>query len=187
MATTAAAIVNRALELIGSQVQVTGNNPTFDGTVAGNAAGVLYTPAVELVMRETNPAFARRTATLSVAPGGLIAPWTRKYTYPADCVRVRSLRPSVYNANDPRPIRAAVVFDADAALKVIVTNEVNASVVYTSNAAIESQFDSSFCEAVARKLANPLAMAVGGRPDFARELLGEAQQYESMAELIDEP
>lgn len=184
---TAADIVNRALEMIGSQVQVTGSNPTFDGTVAGNAAGVLYTPAVELVMRESNPSFARRTAALVAAAGSPITPWTQKYTYPADCMRMRALRPASYSANDPQPVRGAIAFDSVAALKVIVTNAASALAVYTSNAVVESQFDPSFCEALARKLANPLAMALQGRPDFSRELLAEAQQYESMAELIDEP
>jgi hypothetical protein len=34
---------------------------------------------------------------------------------------------------------------------------------------------------MARRLANPLAMALAGRPDFARELLQESQQYASIA------
>ncbi len=188
MPTTAASIVNRALEMTASQVQVTGANPTFDGTIAGNAAGVLYTPAVNLMLRQTNPAFARRTAALALAGGTTPQPWTVEYTYPTDCLWVRQLRPAAgsYNVLDPQPIRGAVAFDAGLALKVIVSNTANALIVYTSNSPVESQFDDAFAEAVARRLANPLAMALAGRPDFARELLEESDRYAAMAEMNDE-
>lgn len=186
--TTSADIVNRALELAGNQVTVSGSNPAFDGTPAGNAAGVLYTPALQLLLRQMDPAFARRTATLVVAGGTTPPPWTQEYTYPADCLRVRAVRPAAgsYSLNDPQPIRAAIAFDNGLAAKVIVSNTASALAVYTSTTPNENQFDPAFVETLARRLASPLAMALDGRPDFARELLEEAERYASMSELVDE-
>lgn len=181
---TAAGIVNESLELIAAQTTVSGNNPTFDGSLAGNAAGVLYTPTVQLLLRQMDPAFARRTAALASAGGGAIQPWANKWAYPADCLRLRQVRPLTYAANDPQPIRAAVIFDGSA--KVIVSTIAAAYAVYTSSAPTESIWDSAFAEAVARRLANPLAMALAGRPDFARELLEESERYAQAAELVDE-
>lgn len=186
MPVTAADVVNRALELTARNVQVSGVNPTFDGTPAGNAAGVLYTPAVNLVMRQLDPAFARRTLALTPAAGTIPAPWTNEYTYPADCLRLRGLRPASADVNDPKPIRAQIAFDSGLALKVIVCKIATASAMYTSSAPLETQWDWAFAEAVAKRLANPLAMALAGRPDFARELLEEAERAAAAADLIDE-
>ena len=187
MAVTAADIVNRALELTARNVQVTGVNPTFDGTPAGNAAGVLYTAAVNLVLRQLDPAFARRTLSLLLAGGTCPPPWLYEYTYPADCLRLRGLRPpGTSNGNDPQPIRRQVAFDAGLAAKVIVCNTQFAVAMYTSSAPDESVWDWAFAEAVAKRLSNPFAMALAGRPDFARELLDEAERAAAAADLFDE-
>jgi phage shock protein A len=69
---------------------------------------------------------------------------------------------------------------------VILTNQNAALAVYTTNAMNENQWDSGFAEAVVRRLANPLGMAMAGRPDFARELLEESERYSQLAEAIDE-
>ena len=192
MATTSADIVNRALEIIGSEVQISGSNPSFDGSVAGDAAGVLYAPTVQLMLRQLSPAFARNTAALAAAAGTVPPPWTHKYTYPTDCMRVRSLRPAAvdYLANNPLPIRWAIAFDnTSGANKVIVSNQASAWMVYTTDVigvGNEEFWDDAFAEVVARRLSSPLAMALAGRPDFARELLQEAGQYGQLADLMDE-
>src|SRR4029077_5778263 len=145
--TTSVDIVNRALELLGVQTTIVALN---DGTPAGNAAGVLYAPAVNLMLRQMDPAFARRTAALSAAGGTTPAPWTQEYNYPADCLRLRQLRPQPgsYNVNDPQPVRGAIAFDNGLSVKVIVSNQANASAVYTSSAPNETQWDWAFAEAV---------------------------------------
>jgi|SRR5579884_17747 len=186
---TSVSVVNEALELIAAQTTITGLN---DGSPAGNAAGVLYAPAVNLLLRQLDPAFARRTAALAPAVGGTIPPpWSAEYLYPADCLRLRQVRPAPANvvANDPQPVRAQVAFDAGLTAKVVVCNLTSAYAVYTSGmpgVGQENLWDSAFIEAVARRLANPLAMALAGRPDFAKEILEESQAFAQLAELVDE-
>lgn len=191
---TSADVVNRALEMTGEQVTISGTYPAFDGSVAGNAAGVLYGPAVELLLRRLDPEFARSIAALAAQANGTLVAltrWTYEYTYPTSALRLRQLRPppASYDLNNPLPVRGAVMFDplsAGAPAKVVMTNQVGAIAMFTSAAAgvgHETLWDSVFQEAVARLLSNPMAMALAGRPDFARELLDEAQQFAQMAEL----
>lgn len=193
--TTGAAVVNEALSLIDSQSFVTGSYPNFtDGTtqnVVGTAANTVYALARDMLLRQINPEFARVTAVLSAAPSSVtpIPPWAYEYLYPSDCLRARQVRPpssgvgALADPNDPLPVRAAVAFDPAGAVnaRVVLTNQQNALLVYTSNTPPESVWDGSFAEAMSRRLANPLAMALAGRPDFARELLMESQQFAGMA------
>ncbi len=185
---TIVSICNRTLELIAAQTTITGLN---DGTAAGNAFGVLYQPTVEVVLREVDPSFARRTAALSASGVAPPTPWALAYDYPVDCIRLRQVRPALgnYDPNDPLPVRAAVGLIIDPSSvphKLILTNQTVALAMYTSNLATEAMFDSAFAEAVSRRLGNAVAMALAGRPDFARELLQEAESYSQLAETIDE-
>lgn len=188
-------IVNQSLALGDNQAFVTGVFPNFtDGTpenVVGQAANKLYAIARDVLLSQVNPEFARVTAA-ATEPASLvtpIVPWTYEYTYPADGIRLRQIRPpssgagSLSDPNDPLPIRGAVAYDptADIATKVVLTNQQNALLVYTANSIAESLWDSDFVDAMSRRLGNPLTMALAGRPDFARELLAEAQQMASLA------
>lgn len=185
---TSVSVTNAALEMIGQQAQITSLS---DGTPSANAATVIYQPVVQLLLRELDPDFARFTAALVVSGAVTpVAPWAYEYLYPTDCVRLRQVRPLAgsYDRNDPQPILSQVAFDVIATVntKVILTNQVTASAVYTSLTPTESQWDAGFAEAVSRRLANPLAMALAGRPDFARELLEESVRMAGMAEAMDD-
>lgn len=192
MGTTQVAVVNGALEQIAAQSFITS---ITDGSPAAIAAAVVYAPTVQLILRELDPDFARLTAplVLSAAPTP-VPPWAFEYLYPTDCVRLRQVRPpgsgtgSLSDPNDPVPIRANVAFDliSATATKVILTNQVNALAVYTSTQATEAMWDSVFADAVIRRLANPLAMALSGRPDFAEKILMQSAQMAQTAEAVDE-
>jgi hypothetical protein len=193
--TAAKDIVNAALVLINSQSQITALN---DGSTEANAANAVYATVVQLLLRQMDPDFARTTAALALAPSpAIVAPWAYEYTYPATCLRARQVAPprsgagSLADPFDPVPIRSSVQFDpngggANIPAKVILSNQQNALLVFTSAAVTENQWDAAFTEAAIRRLASPLAMAIAGHPDFARELLEEAERYAGMAELADE-
>jgi hypothetical protein len=186
---TQVSIVNQSLEWVGDQVQITAFD---DGSAAAQAASVLYTPTVQMLLRDLDPAFALRTIVLAPQTGitAPIPPWAFEYVYPADCLRIRSLRPKpgTYDPNNPYSIRFQVAFDVASAqpAKVIGTNEPNALVVYTTSSVTENQWDAAFTDALVRRLAGPLAMALAGRPDFARELLDEAARSAAVADAVDE-
>lgn len=182
-------VVNSALEQIASQAQITS---LTDGSPQANAASVIYAPTVQLMLRELDPDFARVTLALGLTGFPAPVPWALEYLYPVNCVRLRQVRPpasgtgSLVDPNDPQPILANVAFDPSANAKVILTNQVNAYAVYTTLAITEAAWDSVFSDAVIRRLANPLAMALSGRPDFAKELLMESAQMAQTAESVDD-
>lgn len=183
-------VVNEALELIADQAQITGFPPT-DTSPAAVAAQVIYAPVVQMMLRRLDPEFARTNASLvAQANTTLLAlsPWSNEYTYPATCLRLRQIAPALgsYDVNDPQPVRGEVAWDpltGGGPAKVILTNQANAIAIFTTSAADETMWDANFREAVVRRLGNYLAMAVAGRPDFARELLDEAAAEAQRAEL----
>lgn len=204
MGTTPAAIVNTALELLDSQAFITGTLPNFDGSNIGVAAGWCYPIVRDFLLRLLDPEFARigpvPLVLVSGAPAGIppLPPWLYEYTYPADGVRIRQVRPPAVGSGvpgaqadpwDPQPIRAAVAFDQQGGgagppavpAKVILTNQQNALAVYTSNATDELFWDADYVEAFIRRLGQPLAAAISGRFDQARELLAESERYASLA------
>jgi hypothetical protein len=187
------AVVNAALQFIASQVQITGFPPT-DNSAAAKAANVLYIPTVQVLLREIDPDFARFSAPLAlVSPTITIGPWAYCYTYPADCLRLRQVAPpqtgagSLADPNDPQPIRANVAFSSLSSTgRVILTNQQDAVANYTSSSVTESSWDSVFADAVVRRLANPLSMALAGRPDYAKTILEQSAMMAQTAGAVDE-
>lgn len=169
--TTAADLVNRALLEIGAQAQVTGVNPTFDATPYGNAAGILYSPAVNFLLRQQDWEFALVKAPLVLV--GNSYPFAFSYVYPVDCQRIRQIYPTTWDLDDPQPITWS--FDAQVLsgveTRLILTDVENAIIAYTTNELIEDQFDPVFQEALVRLLASEDAMGLAGRPDFAAKML----------------
>jgi hypothetical protein len=191
MPASAAAVVNIALEYIASQARITDITDTTSPTAnISKAATVVYAPTVQLMLRELDPDFARFDKTLILSGVTPTAIWAYEYLYPSDCLRLRQVRPVgvSIDPNNPRPVRANVGFDVIGGVptKVIYTNEPTAHAVYTTSRAIETFWDDVFTDAVARRLANPLAMALSGRPDFAKEILETSARVAATAEMVDE-
>ncbi len=189
---TSTIVVNIALQFIATQETITS---LTDGSAAANYASVIYAPTVQLMLREIEPDFARTTVALTAAGVATpITPWAYEYLYPADMVRLRQVRPppsgagSLVDPYNPQAVRAMVDFDIIATLptKVILTNQQNARAVYTSSTVTEAQWDPVFTDAVARRLANPLSMALAGRPDFAESILMQSAQMAQTAENVDD-
>jgi hypothetical protein len=173
---TATSIVNQALQQIAAQASVTGVNPTFDGSAAGNAAGILYTPTVNLLLRQTDYEFSRNDVALALSGVTAPYPWTYGYLYPADCLKIRMVKPASWNQNDPQPVRWTELEQSVSGTitRVIGCSVANAVLTYTTSNVSESEWDSIFQETFVRTLASELAMALGGRPDFSEKMLGIA-------------
>ena len=90
--TTPADIVNQAIEYAGNQALVTYSGGVWGGSPAlALAAATLYVPTWQLVARQLDPDFARRTNPLAAQAGGTLPPgWAFEYAYPGDCLRLRT-------------------------------------------------------------------------------------------------
>lgn len=185
---TAVSVVNEALQAIAAQTSISAIDNT---TPAGTAAGIIYTPTVNFLLRALDPDFARANATLSLTGSGTTPPpWTYEYIYPATCLRVRQVRPpsGSVDANDPQPCRFNIGYTTVAAVgvKTILTNVQSAMLVFTTSAPLPALWDAAFMDAVVRRLGNYLGMALSGRPDFARQLLEEADRLSAIATEVDD-
>lgn len=176
--TTAADVANRALAQIAAQYTLTGAPGTlFDGSVVGQAAALLYQPAVLTILRAQDWEFSR--ASVALTSTGLTPPypWGGEFLYPADCVRVRQVAPAALtDPNNP----FAVTWDVGERLiaavptRVIWCNIPTPLLWYTTSAVTESDWDSLFAESVVRLLGSELAVALGGRIDLSRKMLGDS-------------
>jgi hypothetical protein len=188
--TTVFDVCNRAVAQIAeipSITPVTGiNPPAGDSIAAANAASLLYQPIYLAILRQFEWDFAKKVAPLVAATAPPLVPWLYQYLYPADCIQFRQVAPppGTIDPNDPQPLRHAVADDdrGGTAQKVILANQAAALGVYTADVADPTLWDWGFAEAMVRALASALALTLAGRPDFSREKLSEAAQFESIAE-----
>lgn len=175
MVTTDTDICNRALAEAIARYTLTGTPPGFDASAAAVACGLLYQPAWQMLLREQDTEFSRFRVNLT--PDGVPPyPWSNAYLYPADCLRIRSVTPATWDANDPQPVTWSEQNQliAGTPTRIILTNVPSAVLIYTTSNAPPAIWDSNFQEAVVRFLASQLALAVAGRPDLSRTLLGQS-------------
>lgn len=180
--TTAVGVVNQAIQLIGNdQPPVTGSYPNFDSSPAGQAAAQLYGPAVRTVARQFGWDFARNfvvlTATGNTPPVG----WSYEYGYPQFGVEILQLMPpTIADPNNPLPLEWNIGSAplSSVPTKVIWTNQAGTLAVFT-NAQLNNPatWDPLFREAAVRLLASEMAVAVAGKQDTGRDLLGQAGEF----------
>lgn len=175
---SAAGIVNRAIQEIAGQATVIGTVGAFtgpDGTQStySEAANILYTAAVNFMLRSQDWEFAFTQLPLVASGGAPAYPWTAEYLYPDDCQRLRQVYPATWTPTDPQPVRwtfsNAIV--ATVERRVILCTVAGALAAYTTSAVTEDMWDPIFAEGVVRLLASEFAMAVAGRPDYAAKML----------------
>lgn len=184
-------ICNRALaqiaEIPSAQPISSLSPPAGDSLAAANACSILYNPIYLAVLRQYEWDFARLTASLVAWGPEFVAPamWPYAYFYPSDCIQLRQVLPTTLaDPYDPQPVRHAVAETGSAtgSTKLILTTVSPAYAVYTADIADPTMWDWAFAEAMVRALASALALTLAGRPDFSREKLTEAAQFESIAE-----
>lgn len=109
-------VANLALAEIGNRVQI---SSFTDGSPAGNAAALFYTPKTQMLLRTANWDFARAGATpltlwkqLLTSTGAISAspppqPWQYSYLYPSDCLKVRFIQPTIQQVAPGTPLTTA--------------------------------------------------------------------------------
>lgn len=187
-------ISNRALLSIGARATVSSISPS-DGSTQANACAILYTPTFEALARSAQWNCLRKQVTLSLlqaAPGtpenpsGTTmatppTPWLYAYAYPPDCLRMRSIVPSLpfstgagvpmttlnncagTNLNFGGQILYQVQYETDASgnpITVILTDQTQAQAIYTVNQPNPVIWDSQFQAAMVASLAAYLVPAL---------------------------
>lgn len=170
-------LINDSLRRIGYKLRVAN---LYDGSEAGSTALDIYGQTRDTLLRDGEWHFAQREVNgtlLKSAPADYFPPnawdpatmppmpWRFSYTYPADCLKVRSVRPQPLFAIDmtPKPTLWADVNDSGGAtpVRVIVANVESPVIVYTGRVtnpvSWPVDFTEALCAALARRLAPQLA------------------------------
>lgn len=169
----------------------------FDGSAAAQKFLDLYAQTRDELLRNDiyDWGFAERNVSLTLLkaapPGGYFPPnlwnptvnpppgWTYSYAYPADCLKVRAVKPvPLFNINwDPQPQVFSIDNDnsASPAVRVILCNVPNAVLVYTGQITDSTTWDVAFTGALAAKLERAIAAGLVGMDAAKMAAQDEAQ------------
>lgn len=182
--TTDVDICNRALDEMGARVIIAS---LAEATPQAKACTRQYAAMRQQILRSANWAFARKTLVqtpiglLSANPATSPYPWAAKYTYPADCLKVRyilptpiaaggggiapnvsSLTPNDWAMPSRRNRFLPAYDDSGTPAKVLLSNVINITTVYTVDVVSPDIWDSLFTNAMVMGLASKLVIPLAG-------------------------
>lgn len=184
--TSAVDICNRALSEMGARTVISSLSET---SAAAVQCSLFYSTLRRQLLRAAPWGFARKTEALTTL--GLLSddppaspfPWLAKYLYPADCVKLRYILPSMQvststpisiptvgvpvwagNGAPSRSWRFIVASDDSVvpSRTVLLANIDSAIAVYTKDETDPERFDDLFQNALSMALANKLCMPLSG-------------------------
>lgn len=192
-------IVNLALVRIGRKQRITN---MYDGSPAANAALNIYAQTRDEMLRAVDYGFAQREVALTLLkaapPTGYFPPdqWDGtlhppppflfEYTYPADCLKIRSIKaaPMFVMNFDPQPIVFQTPNDNyyTPPQKVILCNIESAMLIYTGQVTNPVTWEADYVEALAAALARRLAPVLANM-DVAKFEAGDEAHATATAEV----
>ena len=173
-------LANLALDAIGTRSTIASFT---EGSAEANAVALHYDAALEAVLQAARWNFARKQGLLTLLKDAtqgqsVPTPWLYEYAYPSDCTQGRYVLPTV-QTNIPSsvvgtptvpsavgvPVRFLISTDQDAngnQILVILTNQPQATFVYTSRITNPNLFDGQFVEAFRFLLGARMCMRLTG-------------------------
>jgi hypothetical protein len=131
----------------------------FEGSDQANAALNIFSQTRDEVLRKGNYGFSEKIAAAALSGNAAPAPWSFEYSYPSDCLRVRSMFNATYLADKNNPVRALYSI-GDGAVKAIWTNIATPTLVYTARVTDPARWDALFIDALVAELALGLSLAL---------------------------
>lgn len=198
-------ICNRALSEAGARSTIT---DVDDGSEEGTVCALWYDVMRRRLLRAAPWAFARKTFSLSQLGSALDNtapyPWLYKYTYPADCLRLRYILPPTpprgdtnvvgtlsdnpYFGGPSRANRFIVANDTDAEgnnRRVVLANIQSAQAVYIRDEQNPDIFDDLFTGALEAALAAKFAIPLSGNVAMRAQFIQSASDAIIQARAAD--
>lgn len=186
------AVCNLALDACGARSTLAS---LTEGSEEANALSLHFAPAAEAVLQAARWNFARAQATLTLLRDAtqnqvVPVPWLYEYLMPSDCVQGRFIMPQVFS-NSPgalpgvpsvvtavapavRWVKGTDKDDSGNDTTVILTNQMQAILVYTRRILNPQLWDGQFLEAFRVYLAHRVCMRLTGNKQLATALFQEA-------------
>ena len=152
MAFSKTQICNIALSHIGTY---TISEFDTDRSEPGNKCRILYDQARLQTLRDFMPSFAEKREYLNLLTAVTPVGYTYAYQYPTYCLRAKQIYRS---ANYTDPIDFVITANDDNSSRMILTDEVDAILIYTRDIENTSVYDPSFVTAFSWRLAQDLAI-----------------------------
>lgn len=160
-------IANAALEQIGAK---SGIQSLTENSPEARACNFWFDFCRVHVLEAYNWGFARKRLALAASsddpPEGI---WSYRYQYPVDCVKAREIENSLGPTADAIPFEIEQTSDGSA--KTIVTNQEEATLIYTRNVEETSLFSAHFIDTLAAQLASRIALKLTGKRTIRDDML----------------
>jgi len=179
MAISTVQIANFALSKIGSDSTI---ESLTENSAEANVCNLWIDHARKQALAAFNWDFARVRGTLATHGDDAPTEWTYRYVYPADCVKARFIYNPLGRKDNPVPYE---VEQSDNGTKSIVTDQVDAILVYTKDENTPSLYTDWFIELLATALGSKIAYALTGKRNLQRALGAEARFMAIMAPSVD--
>ena len=163
MALTEAGLCNLALLRVGQRQFITAltqNSPQ------AQLCALAYPHARGVVLEAAWWPFATRRAELALLSGTTRSGWEYAYALPADCLTARYIYSGVRN---PAPGEGPpfTTEDDETSGRILLTDEEEPELVYTTDSVVAGRFPSLFCDALVARLAIELAFSLPVKPQLA--------------------
>jgi hypothetical protein len=172
-------IARLALQHLGDRFDITSLD---EATPEAEQVNLVYDEVRDMVLRSHPWKFAKKFFVPAYLTGTPPADWGYMYTYPSDCVRMlRIVNP--LGGGKP-PIRFEIGLNSSGN-KVILTNESEITIEYTSRVTDPNMYDSQFITGMAYRLAQYLAIPITGDRQRMADMQALADRELGMAMSTD--
>lgn len=156
-----------------------------EGSTESDICQLIYEPTRDATLRAYPWNFAKAyisppTLSLTTVPGG----WTYAYAYPADALKIRHIT-TLLDTDPPIKFEIAHIDVSGTDTKVLLTNQVDAELVYTKKITDELMFDPQFIMAHSYLIAAQSAMALTGDRNIHADMTNMWRNLTSAAEESD--
>ena len=186
-------IWNMALQAVGTRSSVAS---LTENSTEANALAIRWDNALAATLQKARWNFARRQALLTLLADAtqgqtVPTPWMYEYAYPSDCAQGRNIMATVLQqpagttpgvpstptaVGPPIPFLVGIDYDANGnQIKVILTNQPQATFVYTGLVTNTELYDDQFVEALSVMLGARVCFQLTGDRQLAKDLMAQGE------------
>jgi hypothetical protein len=169
---------NIALSHIGSSERITA---LTDDTKEARILNLMYDFSRQFVLQDFEWGFAERRALLSLLSVEVTG-FDYAYQYPNGCLKAREIYQSV---PEEKPIDYLIMAQDTEDSTMIVTNEQNATLIYTADITNVNMFSAAFNVALSYQIAANIAVPLTEKPSLKNSMLTYYGAYIDRAKLLD--